>query len=136
MYPLTFSSSGRFSRYWINGFEYSANVVTVFVSVRSIPDPVRSNAVGWSPTSSNWAMVLYQHQAPKPSPCIRIILLNLTFSRDSSTYKYMKIVLDKFTERSYNLEKCYTNTIMSISVFLQLSISIFTLAQQKLSPRS
>jgi len=43
--------------------------------------------VGSNPDSSSRAIVLYQHHAPKPSPCIRTNFFVLTFSRNSGTCK-------------------------------------------------
>lgn len=79
----TFSSSGKFCRKSSIGLEYSASDVTFLVSIMLIPDPARSKAIGSSPDSSSRAIVLYQHQAPNPSPCTKTNFFVLIFSKNS-----------------------------------------------------
>lgn len=67
----TFSPSASLSRKSVSGFTYWERLVTPFVSKEWIPEPAKSMAVTLKPPSSRSAIVLYQHQAPKPPPWTR-----------------------------------------------------------------
>lgn len=67
----TYSPSASFSRKSVSGFTYCERLVMPFVSNELIPEPVKSMAVTLKPPSSRSAIVLYQHQAPKPPPWTR-----------------------------------------------------------------
>lgn len=64
----TFSPSASFSKKSVSGDTYCERLLILLVLNKSIPDPVKSIAVTLNLHSSKSAIVLYQHQAPKPPP--------------------------------------------------------------------
>lgn len=65
---LTFSPSASLLRKPESGFTYCERLSIALASNKSIPEPLESIAVTLNPHSCKSAIVLYQHQAPKPPP--------------------------------------------------------------------
>ena len=114
----TFSPSTSLSRKSVRGFTYWERLVMPFVSKEWMPEPVKSTAVTLKPPSSRSAIVLYQHQAPKPPPWTRTKWL---VSRSSSLI-------------SCSNEKMLGKEINNESDFKGMEKTIYLLIQYILSP--
>lgn len=97
----TFSSTSL-SRKSVSGFTYWERLVMPFVSNEWMPEPVKSMAVTLKPPSSRSAIVLYQHQAPKPPPWTRTKWLVSRSSSFISCQRKRKELNTKRTKEKMN----------------------------------